>query len=97
LNAPKKMAKLFDFTCHHCRDLHHLLSSFRAKHSNELAVISLPLPLNADCNPTVKRTQPAHVDACEFARYALAVSAAAVWITLHMSRYGLIGLRTWRW
>jgi hypothetical protein len=29
--------------------------------------------------------------------YALAVSAAAVWITLHMSRYGLIGLRTWRW
>jgi CubicO group peptidase (beta-lactamase class C family) len=29
--------------------------------------------------------------------YALAVSGAAVWITLHLSRYGLIGLRTWRW
>lgn len=29
--------------------------------------------------------------------YALAVAAAAVWITLHLSRYGLIGLRTWRW
>jgi hypothetical protein len=29
--------------------------------------------------------------------YATAVAAAAVWITLHLSRYGLIGLRTWRW
>jgi CubicO group peptidase (beta-lactamase class C family) len=29
--------------------------------------------------------------------YALVVSLAAVWITLHLSRYGLIGLRTWRW
>ncbi|HXU82218.1 MAG TPA: serine hydrolase domain-containing protein, partial [Polyangia bacterium] len=29
--------------------------------------------------------------------YAFAVSAAAVWITLYLSRYGLIGLRTWRW
>jgi len=29
--------------------------------------------------------------------YAVVVSAAAVWITLHLSRYGLIGLRTWRW
>jgi CubicO group peptidase (beta-lactamase class C family) len=29
--------------------------------------------------------------------YAVAVSGAAVWIALHLSRYGLIGLRTWRW
>jgi hypothetical protein len=28
---------------------------------------------------------------------ALVFSAAAVWIALHLSRYGLIGLRTWRW
>ncbi len=73
LNAPKKLAKLFDFSCHHCRDLHHLLSAFRAKHSNELAVVSLPLPLDSKCNPTIRRTQPAHVNACEYARYGLAV------------------------
>ena len=30
-------------------------------------------------------------------RYAFAVSLAAVWVTVHLSRYGLIGLRTWRW
>jgi CubicO group peptidase (beta-lactamase class C family) len=29
--------------------------------------------------------------------YALLVSAAAVWVALHLSHYGLIGLRTWRW
>jgi hypothetical protein len=29
--------------------------------------------------------------------YAFAVSAAAVWVAMHLSRYGLIGLRTWRW
>lgn len=29
--------------------------------------------------------------------YATAVAAAAIWITLYLSRYGLIGLRTWRW
>jgi hypothetical protein len=29
--------------------------------------------------------------------YAFAVSAAALWLAIHMWRYGLIGLRTWRW
>jgi hypothetical protein len=29
--------------------------------------------------------------------YTFAVAGAAIWITLHLSRYGLIGLRTWRW
>ncbi len=29
--------------------------------------------------------------------YAVLVSGAAVWVALHLSRYGLIGLRTWRW
>jgi CubicO group peptidase (beta-lactamase class C family) len=29
--------------------------------------------------------------------YAAVVASAAVVITLHLSRYGLIGLRTWRW
>ena len=59
LNAPKKVAKLFDYTCHHCRTLHHLLSDFQAKHSNELAVISLQQgrdvsELRATASTTVK-------------------------------------------
>jgi uncharacterized membrane protein len=73
VHAPKKVAKLFDYTCHHCRDLHHLLSEFRNGHSNELAVISLPLPLDSNCNPVVKRTPAAHVNACQYAKFGLAV------------------------
>lgn len=76
LDAPKKMVKLFDYTCHHCRDLHHLLEPVKLKYANELAVISLPVPLDASCNSVVKRTPPAHANACEYAKYALAVFLA---------------------
>lgn len=73
LDAPKKLAKLFDYTCHHCRDLHHLLEPVKLKYPNELAVISLPMPLDANCNSVVKTTQAAHQNACEYARMGLAV------------------------
>jgi CubicO group peptidase (beta-lactamase class C family) len=29
--------------------------------------------------------------------YALVLATAALWLALHLGRYGLIGLRTWRW
>jgi uncharacterized membrane protein/protein-disulfide isomerase len=76
LDAPKKMVKLFDYTCHHCRDLHHLLKPVKARYTNDLAVISLPMPLDASCNRAVKRTVAAHQNACEYARTALAVFLA---------------------
>lgn len=76
INAPGKVAKLFDYTCHHCRDLHHLLRDFRLQHSNEVAVVSLPLPLDNSCNPMIKKTQAAHINACEYAKLGLAVFQA---------------------
>ena len=71
--APKRMVKLFDYTCHHCRDLHHLLEPIAHRYSNQLAIVSLPMPLNANCNPMLRSTARAHIDACEYARLALAV------------------------
>jgi protein-disulfide isomerase len=76
IDAPRKMVKLFDYTCHHCRDLHHLLKPVKLKYASELAVISLPVPLDANCNSIIKRTSPAHANACEYARMALAVFIA---------------------
>ena len=73
LTAPKKVVKLFDYTCHHCRDTHRALEPVRKSYSNELAVISLPVPLESSCNPIVKRTSSAHVGACEITKIALAV------------------------
>ena len=73
MNAPKKVVKLFDYTCQHCRDLHHLLQAAKQQYPTELAIISLPMPLESTCNPVIRRTPPDHVNACEYARLALAV------------------------
>jgi hypothetical protein len=41
--------------------------------SNQLAIVSLPMPLDPACNHTVQRVHPDHVNACEYARLGLAV------------------------
>ena len=72
-SAPHVVVSLFDYTCHHCRIMHaHLLEGFRT-FSNELAIVSLPMPLDSQCNPTVPRTAGPHVNACNYARLGLAV------------------------
>lgn len=76
-HAPKKVVKLIDYTCHHCRDMHRHFNAIFPKYSNQLAVISLPMPLDANCNMVVKRTPSAHINACEYARLSLAVFYAA--------------------
>ena len=68
---------LFDYTCHHCRDTHPHLASLVAAFPEELAIISLPTPLNTDCNPLMQRlgrtTPAAHREACNYAALSLAV------------------------
>lgn len=76
ISAPKKAVKLFDYTCHHCRDLHHLLKPVLQTHAQTLAIISLPVPLSSECNSVVRKTAPDHQDACAFARLGLAVFLA---------------------
>lgn len=71
--APHAMVSLFDYTCHHCREMHELLHQAHAAFSNQLAIVCLPMPLDANCNPAVKRTADAHLNACEYARLGLAV------------------------
>jgi len=71
--APHAMVSLFDYTCHHCREMHKMLLQVHAAFSNQLAIVCLPIPLDANCNPAVKRTADAHLNACEYARLGLAV------------------------
>jgi hypothetical protein len=72
-DAPHAMVSLFDYTCHHCREMHKLLLEAHAAFSNQLVIVCLPVPLDAACNPEVKRTPLAHTNACEYARLGLAV------------------------
>lgn len=67
------MISLFDYTCHHCREMHPLLEQAQRAFSNQLAIVSLPMPLDAACNRTVTRTPPSHTNACDYARLGLMV------------------------
>lgn len=74
--APHVMVSLFDYTCHHCRTMHERLIEAHHTWSNDLAIIVLPMPLNPQCNPTMTRPHPDHVNACFFGRLGLAVVRA---------------------
>jgi protein-disulfide isomerase len=76
LDAPHVMVSLFDYTCHHCRQVHPILMDAQRQFSNQLAIVSLPMPLDSHCNPRIRRTQPPHTNACALARIGLTVWSA---------------------
>lgn len=67
------VVSLFDYTCHHCRSMHPLLVEAQRTFSNQLAIVSLPMPLDPLCNPTMQRANAAHTNACAYAKLSLAV------------------------
>jgi len=71
--APAAMVSLFDYTCHHCRIMHGTLQQVHKTFGEGLAIVSLPAPLDGQCNYTVPMTPVAHSNACEYARLGLAV------------------------
>lgn len=69
---------LFDYTCPHCRQLHGVLEQALARYGeDQLAVLTLPTPLNASCNEHIEVTEPPHEEACDLARWALRVWKAS--------------------
>jgi uncharacterized membrane protein len=72
-NAPHVMISLFDYTCNHCREMHGYLTQVHMTLSNQLAIVNLPMPLDSSCNKMIEFTNPAHTNACEYARIGLAV------------------------
>jgi hypothetical protein len=72
-SAPAFMVCLFDYTCIHCRRLHPLLKDAAARSKGQISIITLPAPLDSDCNPLIPETQPANFGACDYARLGLAV------------------------
>jgi uncharacterized membrane protein len=72
-DAPYPLAVMTDYTCPHCREMHKLLGHVRDRYGAQVALVILPVPMNAQCNPRIKVTQPRHEYACEVSRLALAV------------------------
>jgi uncharacterized membrane protein len=72
-DAPHVVAKLFDYTCSHCRTMHGHLQLARERYGSQLAVICIVVPLDPACHPGMREAAPVHAEACELARLSLAV------------------------
>ncbi|WP_432797562.1 vitamin K epoxide reductase family protein [Poriferisphaera sp. WC338] len=73
VDAPQMLMELFDFTCPHCRLMSRDLKILMQQHPEQIAIVTLPSPLNAACNPLVKKTEPRAENACDLAKLAIAV------------------------
>ncbi len=67
------MVALHDFTCHHCRVMHPVLLEAQHTFSNQLVIVTLPMPFDPTCNPLMQRPNPKHTNACAYAQLSLAV------------------------
>lgn len=72
-DASKVLCLMFDYCCPHCRRTHAYLRTALDEFSGELAIVSLPMPRDADCNPTIEQTEDRFENSCELTRLALAV------------------------
>ena len=72
-DATNLVVSLFDYTCHHCRLLHPMLREAQHRFSNQLGIVSLPMPMATNCNPAIVRYMRPHANACEYAKLGLAV------------------------
>jgi uncharacterized membrane protein len=76
-DAPHRIGCLFDYTCHHCRQLHGFIRTAIDQFDGQLSCLMIPMPLDANCNAKFKRTHRDHVDACKYAKICLAVQQVA--------------------
>ena len=68
--------EMFDYSCPHCRSTHASIKGATkqlAAAGHEVAVITLPIPLNAVCNNTIQVTDPKFAESCDIAQLAVAV------------------------
>lgn len=72
-DAKYVFVEMFDYTCPHCRDMHHEIDAALKKFGDDLAVLTLQVPLNASCNNQIGGTESQHRESCEIANYAIAV------------------------
>jgi protein-disulfide isomerase len=72
-DAKYVFVEMFDYTCPYCRKTHQAVRSALEHFGDDLAIIALPVPLDAACNRTVAYTAADHAEACEIAKIAVAV------------------------
>jgi len=76
-DAAHLLVVLVDYACPHCRQTHEYLDHAVQRWPADLAVVVLPCPLNASCNPHIPETEPRFEDSCDLAKIALALRIAS--------------------
>jgi uncharacterized membrane protein/protein-disulfide isomerase len=72
-NAKHVFVEMFDYTCKHCRSTNRAIDQAKKTLGDDLAVISLPVPMNRRCNSTIETTNVIHAEACQLAKLAIGV------------------------
>ncbi len=72
-DAKYVIVEMLDYTCGHCQNTHAAIHGAMQKYGDQLAVIVLPVPLDAQCNPEISSTAAEHKEACQIAKLAVAV------------------------
>jgi uncharacterized membrane protein/protein-disulfide isomerase len=75
-DAKRIFVEMFDYTCPHCRKTHQTMKQMEqqdAEGAADIAVIALCVPMNNQCNGTVRVTNAQHASACELGNLAVAV------------------------
>ncbi len=67
---------MFDYGCPICRQLHPILEKAIKEYGGQVAIVSIVVPLNSECNKAVAKTDPHHINSCDYARDSLAVFRA---------------------
>jgi uncharacterized membrane protein len=84
-NAEKIVIEAMDFRCHRCAEAWPVVEEAQRLLGGKVAVVVLPTPLSADCNPYIEHTPGGFELSCELAKLAWAVrlSDAAQYPSYH--------------
>jgi uncharacterized membrane protein/protein-disulfide isomerase len=63
--------EMYDYTCPHCRNTQHAIKGAMKQYGDDLAIVVLPVPLDASCNDAA--SGGGHAGACDLAKIAVAV------------------------
>lgn len=72
-DASNVIVNLFDYNCTHCRLLHPILKETQRRFGNHLGIVSLPMPMDTNCNAFIPAKWPTFSNSCDYARLSLAV------------------------
>jgi uncharacterized membrane protein/protein-disulfide isomerase len=72
-DAKYVMVEMFDYCCPPCRETFKAIRGARDQLGDQLAIVLLPVPLNSDCNPTIKVTGPHYKESCALSKLAVAM------------------------